>query len=77
MASRQAKSTGTRSKRGRSKQQPKKRGRPPKHPDGLELTQTTLRLPFDVHRAARHHCIDEGLSMSDLVADLLREKLDL
>jgi hypothetical protein len=50
-------------------------GRPKKHPEDVEVVQTTVRLPADLHAEARIECFRRRVSLTDLLADLLRREL--
>jgi hypothetical protein len=52
-----------------------KGGRPRKVDPDEKIVQTTLRLPEDLHQALRIACLTRKVSLSELVAELVRQEL--
>lgn len=41
-----------------------------------ETSQTSVRLPADLHRRARYYSVDTGVSLNTLIVEALRAELD-
>ena len=44
--------------------------------DDEKLSQLATRVPSQLHRAVKLHCIKHGVSVMEFVAEALQEKLD-
>ena len=44
--------------------------------EAKETSQTSVRLPADLHRRARYYSVDTGVSLNTLIVEALRAELD-